>query len=240
MAKWSATALIVATALAGLPAGERRPMPATPVLRVAPLPLKPQWPDFGGERPTRPVRELARWIVTTADHQRHPFAIIDKHQARLLVFDAQARLLGATPVLLGSARGDHSVPGIGTRPIDHILPAERTTPAGRFEAMHGRNLEGEDVIWVDYEAAVSMHRVRPRVAAERRLQRLASPTALDNRISYGCINVPARFFDQVLKPAFSGPRFIVYVLPETRSWRAVFAADASARRTDTGHDSQPD
>ena len=33
---------------------------------------------------------------------------------------------------------------------------------------------------------------------------LASPSVLDNRISYGCINVPAAFYDKVVAPAFAG------------------------------------
>jgi hypothetical protein len=63
-------------------------------------------------------------------------------------------------VLLGLARGDVSVPGIGERKISDINPHERTTPAGRFISEPGRNLSGEDIVWVDYDAAVSMHRVR--------------------------------------------------------------------------------
>lgn len=57
------------------------------------------------------------------------------------------------------------------------LPHERTTPAGRFLAEAGRNADGDDIFWVDYDVAVSMHRVRAHVPAERRLQRLASPTS---------------------------------------------------------------
>ena len=49
-----------------------------------------------------------------------------------------------------------------------------------------------------------------------------SPTPLDNRISFGCINVPAAFFDRVIRPAFKGTNGIVYVLPETRAAREVF------------------
>ena len=40
-----------------------------------------------------------------------------------------------------------------------MLPEERTTPAGRFVAERGQNLRGEDVVWIDYDAAVLMHRV---------------------------------------------------------------------------------
>jgi hypothetical protein len=58
---------------------------------------------------------------------------------------------------------------------------------------------------------------------ERRLQRLASPTPLDHRISYGCINVPAKFYNNVVSPAFTSTYGIVYVLPETRSISEIFA-----------------
>jgi hypothetical protein len=103
-----------------------------------------------------------------------------------------------------------------------ILPAERTTPAGRFVAELGRNTQGEDVVWVDYDAAVSMHRVRTKNPVERRAQRLASPTIEDNRISYGCINVPVAFYETYIQPIFAQQKAIVYVLPEIKSVNEVF------------------
>jgi hypothetical protein len=86
----------------------------------------------------------------------------------------------------------------------------------------GEDLE-TDILWIDYDAAISMHRVITTSPKERRLQRLATPTPLDNRISYGCINVPAKFYDSVVHPAFVGTG-IVYVLPETRSLGKEFPA----------------
>jgi hypothetical protein len=120
--------------------------------------------------------------------------------------------------------GDDSVPGIGDRKISHIRREERTTPAGRFVVALDRNLRGEDILWVDYDASVSMHRVHTNKPQERRLQRLATPTPLDNRISYGCINVPAKFYESVVRPAFTGTNGIAYVLPETRLVRDVFVS----------------
>src|SRR5882724_410644 len=178
--------------------------------------------DFGAEKASADAHQLANWVLQSADAQHRPFAILDKRQARLFVFRAGGRLQASAPVLLGSAHGDDSVPGIGTRKIADIRPEERTTPSGRFVVEPGRNAQGEDILWVDYEAAVSMHRVRSLVKAERRLQRLASATPADNRISYGCINVPVDFYDTVLSPAFRGSHGVVYVLPETRSLHAVF------------------
>jgi hypothetical protein len=150
--------------------------------------------------------------------------IVDKIDARIFVFDAGGRIQGAAPALLGSARGDDTVPGIGDREYADMPPETRTTPAGRFVAALGMDTRGEDVVWVDYDAAVSLHRVITTKPKERRLQRLATPTPLDNRISYGCINVPARFYENVVSPAFTGTDGIVYVLPETRPAREVFGS----------------
>jgi hypothetical protein len=185
---------------------------------------------FGRERASRAAREIADWIVDSADNQGLPFVLVDKVKARIFVFDAAGRIQGAAPALLGLARGDHTVPGIGDREYSDMRPNDRTTPAGRFVAALGRNIRGEDVVWVDYDAAISLHRVITDKPEERRLQRLATPTPSDNRISYGCINVPTRFYETVISPAFTGTTGIVYVLPETRPASEVFGSyDVAAR-----------
>jgi hypothetical protein len=153
-----------------------------------------------------------------------PFVIVDKVDAKVFVFHSDGRLRGAAPALLGMAQGDDAVPGIGKRDMKSIRPEERTTPAGRFTSYLGINFYRKDILWVDYEGAVSLHRVVTNKPEERRLERLATPTPRDNRISYGCINVPAKFFDKVVKPAFNGAMGIVYVLPEVKSKKEVFAS----------------
>jgi hypothetical protein len=167
-------------------------------------------------------RQTARWVVDTNDHAGMDFIMVDKKTATMHVFAADARLLASTRVLIGSARGDDSVPGIGSRPLADVLPQERTTPAGRFVAERGRNALGEDVVWVDYGAAVSMHRVRTTNRLEHRLERLATSNTDDKRISYGCINVPASFFDDFVRPIFAARRAVVYVLPEVKTAQEVF------------------
>ena len=170
---------------------------------------------------------LVQWTLASADHGGRPFLVVDKRNARVHVLRSDGTLRGSAPALLGAARGDHSVPGIGERPLALVRPHERTTPAGRFEAEMGRNLGGEDVLWVDYDAAVSLHRVRTTLPAQRRLQRLASATSTDNRVSFGCINVPTDFFDRVLLPTI-GVRAVVYVLPDTLPLEQVFPSVPSA------------
>lgn len=179
---------------------------------------------FGDASPSPEARHVADWVADSRDNAKADFIIVDKRAARVYVFDADARLRGASPVLLGAAFGDESVPGIGMRAIEAVRPEERTTPAGRFVAERGRNLKGEDVVWVDYDAAVSMHRVRTTKPVERRLERLATPPVDDNRISYGCINVPVAFYEAYVSPTVATHRAIVYVLPEIKSVQQVFGS----------------
>lgn len=168
------------------------------------------------------AQRLAQAAVAAGDNKAGSFAVVDKQLARVFIFKGDGALLASSPVLIGLAHGDVSVPGIGERKMSEIRPEERTTPAGRFASEPGRNLSGEDIVWVDYDAAVSMHRVRPLVKAERRLERLATPGADDKRITYGCINVPAAFYNAYVEPALGHRRGVVYVLPEAAASTKVF------------------
>ncbi|TFY97004.1 hypothetical protein EZ242_19945 [Ramlibacter rhizophilus] len=181
--------------------------------------------QFGTEPASPEARHVANWALHSGDNGKRNVVVVDKRDARVFVFDREGRLLGTAPVLLGSQVGDHTVPGVGDKPIAEVKPEERTTPAGRFIAEPGLNSHGEDVVWVDYEAAVSMHRVRPIVKSERRLQRLASATPSDNRISYGCINLPRSFYEDVLSPVVRKQGgAVIYVLPETQAPQALFGS----------------
>lgn len=190
-----------------------------PIVEPAPRPSRV---NFKREQASTEARQVADWVVNSNDNQNMPFMIIDKTNAKVFVFHADGQLRGAASALLGLAVGDDSVPGIGDRKLSSIRPDERTTPAGRFVAALDRNLRGGPILWVDYDAAISLHPVITSSVKERRAERLATPSPLDNRISYGCINVPVEFFHGVVSPAFTGTDGIVYVLPEARSMREVF------------------
>lgn len=215
---------------AAVPTAASASLPAD--LVPPPETMPPRLADFQGRAPSPDARYIADWVADARDNAGRPFVIVDKRNAHVYVFDAEARLLGDTPVLLGAAPGDDSVPGIGSKAIEDIPEHERTTPAGRFLAQRGINARNEDVVWVDYDAAVSMHRVVNTVPAERRLERLASATVADNRISWGCINIPVTFFENQLAPHFRDYRAPVYVLPEVKGLAEVFpqAYDANSRR----------
>lgn len=178
--------------------------------------------DFGAIQPSPDARLLADWIVDSGDHQGLPFAVVDKRQARLYLFGADGRLRAASAALLGLTAGDTGAPDLNQRDLSKLSRAERTTPAGRYLAQPGRNLQGEAVIWVDYGAALAIHRLRPAAPAERRPQRLASATPDDNRISLGCVVVPVDFYTAQVEPLLGQGYSVVYILPETLALQEVF------------------
>lgn len=180
--------------------------------------------DFAGQAASADARYAASFIAGHSDNQNMPYAIVDKKSARMFVFEGDGRLRGASTVLLGLGVGDQSVPGIALRDPSSLKPLERTTPAGRFVSEPGHNLRGEEIVWVDYDAKIAIHRLRPDLPRERRAERMASASIDDNRISLGCIVVPVSFYEGVIKPVLGGRYGVVYVLPENSPVENMFGA----------------
>ncbi len=181
-----------------------------------------------GQEVSDTVIELAGWVVATEDSQGYPFAVIDKAAAQILVFGGDGRLRGAAPGLFGSAVGDHTAPGVAGLALREIPGRDRTTPAGRFVGGYGPSIDAGRVLWVDYESAVSIHPTATGVPAERRPERLASPSPDDNRVTHGCINVSPEFYEQVIRPTFEkGGLF--YILPDEASMEKTFPEFAESR-----------
>jgi hypothetical protein len=178
-------------------------------------------PDTGRSnqpRPTADTRDMAQWVMRTHDAGGRPFVVVDKKSAQLFLFRADGRLQASTPVLLGAARGDDSAPDVGEHAQSGTLPfEERTTPAGRFLTHPGRNIEGEPIVWIDYEAALAIHRLRPGRAHNIRAARLEKSEPSERRVSLGCIVVPVKFYLDVIEPVLGRHSGVVYVLPETHS-----------------------
>ncbi|MFZ6816874.1 L,D-transpeptidase family protein [Undibacterium sp. Ji22W] len=160
------------------------------------------------------LKKLIAWIRETGDNQEFPYLIIDKVNAQLLIFNSNGELAGTTPVLLGMTHGDHSTPGVNHRKLMEISPGERITPAGRFILEFGHDLHGQDIFWVDYDAAISIHRIFTNNLKERRKERLQTSTHLDNRISYGCINVEKEFYENTIRKVFQHTAGYAYIMPE--------------------------
>jgi|SRR5690606_23387476 len=213
---------------AGAGAQTKPPAAAGKAARAAPAPAPVAPPPVAGwsalddARASGATARLTEWIAASGDNGTQPYMVIDKQAAALLVFDAKGKLLGASPVLIGVARGDDSSPGIGSKDLSKIGPAERTTPAGRFVARYGKAAGGETVLWVDWSTSVALHPVVTGNRRERRLERLLSPSPEDNRITFGCINVPTAFYKSTVHQQFRKAGGVVYILPDAKPLETVF------------------
>ncbi|MEP7210233.1 MAG: hypothetical protein ABI740_05290 [Alphaproteobacteria bacterium] len=142
--------------------------------------------------------------------------MIDKATAQILIYSAAGKALGRAPVLIGSAAGDGSAPGVGDRELSDIPMDERTTPAGRYLVGFGPGAGHSKVLWVDYVNSISIHAIpATKISArEKRTQRLGSKAADDNRITHGCINVSPIFYSKTVATTFKKGG-VFYVLPDT-------------------------
>jgi hypothetical protein len=167
-------------------------------------------------RPSDDVKYVAGEAVRTGDNKSKPFVILDKKNARIYVYDYKGSLLGDAPVLLGLAVGDELPSEIARLPLSQINPTNRITAAGRYLAETGIDKHGKEVLWVDFQNNLAIHPVID-VPNQHRPERLQSETIEDNRISWGCINVPKLFYKNIIGKNFATNKGIVYILPEVKS-----------------------
>lgn len=202
----------------------------TKTAKKAEVPKPGPLADFGKTEAPADVVHIANWVSYTRNNQNKAFVVVDKKQARMYLFEPNGKLKSDAPVLLGQAVGDVIPPGTASKPISQLKPDEKATPAGRFLARPGKNTHGDNVIWIDYNAAISLHRLR-KVGKENRAERLATADIGDNRISNGCVNVPPSFYDGLLRPTVLKKGAYVYVLPETKAPQQLFGSYDVANKT---------
>ena len=200
-----------------------------PAKSLAPAPL----PAAGGpadaidlalQSASAEIQRVAHWVASTRDNAGLPYLLIDKVNATVYAFNRAGLLQGSAPVLLGMGKGDRLVVGNDIK-MAQMGPDQRITPAGRFVSRLGIDSHGKELLIMDYDAAISLHAVVKGTPEERRAERLNSKTSEDNRISFGCINVPTTFYSDIVSTSFRGTRGIVYVLPETGPASSLFKMD---------------
>lgn len=173
--------------------------------------------------PSDAAARVAAWVTASGDNHGLPWVVVDKINAALFLYSAAGAPLAAEPVLVGIALGDDASPGVGSKKLADLGPAEKTTPAGRYLAKFGLPVAGERVLWVDYATSVAMHPIPADAASrEQRRARMLSPEVEDNRITFGCINVPRAFYGAKLRPMFRKRGGYVYVLPDTKTLEEAF------------------
>jgi len=221
------------------------PPPPEPVVVVAPVvPPPPPAPiplEFSGIQIAAPVPapmdrlnsapaevlDTVQWVAASKDNAGLPFVVVDKVNARVYAFTPAAQLKATAPVLLGAGTGD-KVLASPDAPMAAIPPQKRITPAGRYPSRLVIDNHGKTVLLVDGPNLITMHVVVKGTPAQRRAERLASVTSDDNRVSFGCINVPPAFFAKILDPDFRPTKGIVYILPEKQTAARLFGFQPSA------------
>lgn len=211
------------------------PFPATPLAEAAapksaksaPVKKKPR----KAKAPAPPVelpalsigaQRVTAWVAESGDHNGLPYVVIDKPAAAIYAFDATGKPVGFGPVLIGRALGDDATPGVGSKSLAEIGPAEKTTPAGRYLAKFGLAAGHNKVLWVDYATSVAMHTIPTGNPKENRAKRMLSPSIDDNRITFGCINVPKALYNGKIAPLFARKGGYVYILPDVKPLEDAF------------------
>ncbi len=207
------------------------PPPPEPAPVVAPLPPPPPPApiplEFSGIQTAAPlmapmdrlqsasadVRDTVEWVAASKDNGGLPFVVVDKVNARAYAFTPAAQLQATAPVLLGLGVGDVVMVSPDV-PMSAVPPQKRITPAGRYPSRLVTDMHGKTVLLIDGQNLITMHIVVKGTPAQRRAERLASVGSDDNRVSFGCINVPPGFFTTVVDPDFRPGKGIVYILPE--------------------------
>ncbi len=221
------------------------PPPPEPVVVAAPLPPPPPPApiplEFSGNQKAAPtpapmdrlqtasaeVLETVQWVATSKDNAGLPFVVVDKVNAQVYAFTPHAQLKATSPILLGMGAGDKVLVSPDA-PMSAIPPAKRITPAGRYPSKLVKDNHGKVVLLVDGPNLITIHIVVKGTPAQRRAERLLSAATNDNRVSYGCINVPPAFFTTIIDPDFRPAQGIVYVLPEKTTPGQLFGFQPAA------------
>ena len=179
--------------------------------------------NFDGAEYTTNVRVVANWVLQNTDNKGLPFSVADKQGGTVYFFDSKGNLTIKTPALFGKMIGDYTSDEILAKDTDKISDKEKITPAGRFETYNKTSTTGNGVVAIYRVGAytdLAFHKVYLKQPKERRLDRLASKTGADNRISHGCINLPTEVAKKII-PLMGGGS-VTYILPETKAGKETF------------------
>jgi hypothetical protein len=189
------------------------------------------------ERPKVDFKNVAvpGYIQQVADNRMRanpnkPIAIVDKQMGLTYVIDANGVLAGKSASLTGKTKGDvRSEAAKKTANVESIAEKDKVTEAGMFDASVKNVPHYGNVITLQIfdNYSIAMHPTYLGAPAEQRQARLESATPEDNRISFGCINVPNEFMQNVVfKVIPKGVKsFPIVVIPESKSIQEFFPTE---------------
>jgi hypothetical protein len=158
---------------------------------------------------SRPASAVNSWVQQSKDNAGRPYIIADKQSGEIHIVGADGQVKATAPALYGRKMGDGMT--IGETPAGIFTIHQEAAPAS-----YGGDLQ--QFATAPDGDVYAIHRVLTNNKQDRP-GRLASPTAEDNRISLGCINIPADLYNKYLSGKFDGK---LYVLPDQRSLGDVF------------------
>jgi len=148
------------------------------------------------------------------------FMVADKPNGMLHVFKEDGSHAISDATLYGKDKGDV---------LDKVSSLEggpKITPAGKFTMKESpSDYAGKTSLILveskDHTGYIAVHAADVSTPSENRLGRLETPSAADNRISYGCINTKHETFINEIKPNIpSLDGGLIFVLPETEETTA--------------------
>jgi hypothetical protein len=159
------------------------------------------------------------------------FMVADKPNGMLHIFKEDGSHALSDPTLYGKDTGDVM------EAVSSLEGGAKVTPAGKFtlKARPSTYAGGQELILVeskDYTGYIAIHAADTSTLSENRLGRLDTPTAADNRVSYGCINTKHDTFINEIAPNIANlDGGMVFVVPDAQEQAAqMFAAET---RTET-------
>jgi hypothetical protein len=143
------------------------------------------------------------------------FMVADKPNGMLHIFKEDGSHALSDPTLYGKDKGDVM------EAVSSLEGGAKITPAGKFtlKTMKSEYAGKQMLVLVeskDSTGYIAIHAADVSTPSENRLGRLDTPTAEDNRVSYGCINTKHdTFVDKIVPNIDSLDGGLIFVLPET-------------------------
>jgi len=163
------------------------------------------------------------------------FMVADKPNGMLHIFKEDGSHFISDATLYGKDKGDVM------EAKSSLEGGAKITPAGKFTMKESpADYAGKTSLILveskDYSGYIAVHAADVSTPSERRLARLETPTAEDNRISYGCINTKHETFINQIKPHINElDGGLIFVLPDaTETTAGMFAPETEVvERTET-------
>jgi hypothetical protein len=163
------------------------------------------------------------------------FMVADKPNGMMHIFKEDGSHALSDPTLYGKDKGDVM------EAVSSLEGGAKVTPAGKFtlKTMKSEYAGKQMLVLVeskDSTGYIAIHAADTSTPSEKRLDRLDTETAEDNRISYGCINTKHdTFVDKIVPNIDSLDGGLIFVLPDaTETTAEMFKPETkTTERTET-------